>query len=201
MIEYINDLQRKVVDYLAKEIFHEKIVQCQNGAVGLKGVPGPVGCSRTDVLEVKKSWDFKKSGELFIYGGSARNVNLDVAIIKALAKLNSEHGFEVLRHVEGGPTFDASTLAKLISDPGNFNPDEEGIRYVSTSIKYYIKPKKGPLKDTDLGNFYGNGESLVAVLESAPQHTDPTDNIIERAKALGRKIEDLPNWRVPSRDN
>jgi hypothetical protein len=202
MVDYINDLQKLVMDYLAKEISHEEIVQGKNGAVGLKGVSAPVGRSRTDILEIQKSWDFEKSGELFIYGGSALNTPLDAAIIRALAKLNSEHGFEVLRHAEGGLTFDADTLAKLISDPDNFEPNKENIGYVSTSIKYYIKPKKGPVRDTDLGNFYGNGKSLADILEvQVPSCMDETDTIITRAAMLGKRLTDLPNWRVPSRDN
>ena len=175
MVQYFNNLQRLVVEYLAREIPHQSIEQGQEG-IGLKKPNGLKAVDsehpNIDLLEVRKAWNFSEEGDLFIYEGRRISPPLDVKIARALTQLNQDHGFEVRRH------------------------DEEDGR-----VKYYISPKKGCVQDTDLGTFYKGGKTLAEVLESVPPTGDATDTILGRAEEMGRPVENLPNWQIPERDN
>lgn len=134
MVQYLNELQQLAITYLSQEFKHTTIVEKENDAVGLEGITdlplsrgvvlaGQQVAPRT-ALEVEKAYNYESTGNLFIYPGKRITHTLDVAITRALSKLNMEHGYKVERH------------------------DEEDGR-----IKYYISPQKGKIEDSDLGEF------------------------------------------------
>lgn len=155
MVTYHSDLHQRIIEYLGKEVPHTGVIDVSFGSIrgaALTDVEGFMPGRRANTLGVMVMPQVDHY--FYINEGSTISLQLDAAIICALARLNRDHKHQVHRHEYPGEH----------SVVGDMN-------YLK--VKYYIHPEEGEFRDEQLGRI-DDGEQLGSVI-----HTPLTTRTLE----------------------